>query len=46
MVAALLSLPGNYVAKFAHPRSGQTRPARAMLILDTGRVTVPVKGEA
>ena len=32
MVAALLSLRGNYVAKFADPRSGHTGPGSAMLI--------------
>ena len=36
MVAACLSLPGNYVAKFAHPRSGQSGAGRAMLILTPG----------
>jgi len=36
MVAAPLSLPGNYVIKFARPRSGHSGPAGAMLILARG----------
>jgi hypothetical protein len=36
MVAAVLSLPGNYVAKFAHPASGQNPVAGPMLILTRG----------